>query len=357
MTPDNPWSAGEPIPGARSGSREPALVTAGETPHLVWAQNKVIYHTYATAQGWTEPVKVASGEQPSLGVTPDGHVHCLFTNQFAGNYEIYHVAWDGNGWSLPQNVSRTSGASTHPALAVAPDGTLHAAWADTTPGYSVIYQGTRGDVFWSSVPIPNGRGSMPALAITPNGDLYAAWQDRLTDTQRYDVFCSIYHAGTWSAPETVSDSPDAHSLRPQLATNVQGGCHMVWQEEAAGIYRVQHADRRPGGWAQPVDVSTGEADCRLPQIAACRQGFLETVWLEGKLLNHRVRPPDYDASWWDPETANGDCQGLSDLALAITHAGKVHVVWCGFDDAGAQRLYHIQREPVFKHTVFVPMTG
>ncbi|PKO20934.1 MAG: hypothetical protein CVU38_17460 [Chloroflexi bacterium HGW-Chloroflexi-1] len=355
MSAHNPWTTSAPIPGTQADSHAPALAIVKEKPHLAWTSNRVLYHACLTAEGWSSPVRVASGEQPTLAAAPDGRLHCLFANQFAGNYEIYHVYWDDGRWSLPQNVSRTRGASTHPVLAIAPDGALHAAWSDNTPGYSVIYHGQQREVFWSSVPIPNARGSMPALAITPNGDLYIAWQDRLSDTQRYDVFCSICHDGAWGIPELVSDKPEAHSLNPRLVTNVQGGCHMVWQEEEAGIYRVRHADRRPNSWARPVDVSETDADCRLGRIAANRQGFLQAVWLEGQALNHRVRSPEYDAPWWDPETVCSECQGLSDLALAISRAGAVHLVTCGFDGVGSRCLYYIQREPVFKQTTFIPI--
>ena len=351
----NPWTAGTPITGIPADSHEPTLALVGEQLHLAWTSNRVVYHAYLTAEGWSSPVRVASGEQPTLAAAADGRLHCLFVNQFAGNYEIYHVSRADNGWSLPQNVSRTRGVSTHPTLAIAPDGALHAAWADNTPGYSVIYHGHQQGAFWSSVPIPSGRGSMPALTITPNGDLYVAWQDRLSATGRFEVFGSIHCDGAWSIPELVSDAPDAHSLAPRLVTNVQGGCHLVWQEEEAGIYCVRHADRRPNSWAAPVDVSETDSDCRLARITANRQGFLQAVWLEGQLLHHRVRSPEYDAAWWEAETVSSECQGLSDLALAISRAGTVHLVACGFDGAGSRCLYYIQREPVFKYSTFVPV--
>jgi hypothetical protein len=326
-----------------------------ETPHLVWTSGKVLYHASYAGDQWSQPARVASGEQPALATTPDGRLHCLFVNQFAGNYEVYHTSWNDNGWSLPQNVSRTRGASTHPVLAAAPDGSLHAAWSDTTPGYSVIYHGERGPAFWSSKPIPNGRGSVPALAIAANGDLYVAWQDRLPSTHYYDVFCSIRYSNTWSLPELVSDNPAAHSLRPQLVTNTQGGCFIVWQEEEEGIYQVRHADRRPGSWSRPADVSETEADCRLPRIVTNRQGFPQVVWLEGQVLKHRVRSPEYDAPWWDQETACGECRDVSDLALSISQSGRLHLVSCNFSGSGARTLHHVQREPLFKHAVFLPI--
>lgn len=357
MTPENPWSVRELIAGAAPGSRSPALATLGEVPHLVWTQEGVLYHASRTAEGWSAAVRVASGYQPALAATADGRLHCLFTHQFMGNAEIYHVTWDGSLWSLPQPVSRTSGASSHPALVVAPDGSLHAVWADNTPGYATIYHGRWAGAQWSSMPIPNARGTMPALAFTPGGDLYVAWQGRLDDGGRYEVFCAVQRGKEWSLPEDVSDNPDHHSLFVGIATNVQGGCHLIWQEEEDGLYHIRHSDRRPGGWAVPVVVSSGDEDCRLPRIASIRQGFLQVVWQEGEVLRHRVRPPDYETTWWAPETASSECAGLGDLALAISPSGRAHVVWSSLDESGTSRLYYVQRAPLFRFSGFVPVVG
>jgi hypothetical protein len=355
MPSQNPWSASEPITVAPANSREPALAFRGEELHLLWTKDKVIYQSIRTETGWGPPVRVATGEQPALAATPDGRLHCLYANQFVGNYEIYHTIWDGARWSLPEPVSRTSGASNQPALAVASDGTLHAAWTDTTPGYATIYHGQRGPVFWSSEPIPSGRGSAPSIAVNPKGDVFIAWQDRLSTTRKYEIFASVRQGKTWRVPDIVSDTPNVHSLQPRLTTNVQGGCHLVWLEEAGGIYRVQHADWRGGGWSVPTDVSAGEADCRLARIAAVRQGSLETIWAEVQALKHRMRPPDYDTTWGKTETAPGSYAGLCDLAMAISRTGWVHVISCRVEANGMRQLYYTQREPLFKHTLLLPV--
>jgi hypothetical protein len=355
MARDVPWSEYQLIPGVPPNSREPALVAVGQTLHLVYTNNRILFHTWWQEHTWTTPTRVAAGERASLAATADNQLHCLFSNQFVGNYEIYYTFWDGVTWSLPQNVSHTRGASTRPVITVAPDGKPHAAWADTTPGYSVIYHATREEPFWSNAPLPNGRGCFPAIAAMPNGDIYIAWQDRRPDTSRYDVFCSILHDEAWSIPDIVSDCPSGHSIQPRLATSTSGGCHIIWQEEEEGIYRVRHADYRPGGWSIPTTVSTTGADCRLPNIVASHQGYLQALWLEGQYLIHRVRSTAYDALWLEPEVASDRCAGVTDFAMAITPTGQLHVVLCGLNEDGTRRLYHIQRQPVLRHTAFIPI--
>jgi hypothetical protein len=355
MSPDSDWSGNQTFPASAGDCREPALATVGNVLHAVWTQNKTLHHVYLAGGKWSEPKAIGVGGQTSLASTPDGKLHNAFAAEMLGNIEIYACTWDGAKWSLPQVVSRTTGNSMYPALAAGPDGSLHVAWADTTPGYSTIYYGHHEGAGWTSTPIPNGRGSYPTIVVGRSSEVYVAWQSRLADTARFEVFCSIYSGGTWSLPEDVSDTAQQHSIYSRLAVNSGGACHLVWQEDRGDGFAIRHADRRPNGWAQPDDVSAGNADCRLPRIMANRQGHMQTVWAEGPVLKHRVRPPDYDAAWWTVETASESCAALSDLDMTISADGQLHILWCGYTQADIRRLFYIHRGPVFKHTSFVPI--
>ena len=356
MASDSPWSSSEALSSATPDSHEPALATVSEAVHLVWNKDRVLYHAIHDGTAWSSPLKVAVGEQPVVAATADGTLHCLFANRFLGNYEIYHVMWSGGAWSLPQPVSRTSGVSTNPAVAVGPDGTLYAVWADTTPGYPAIFYGKYDGTFWSSVPIPSGRGSMPSLAVTPDGALCVVWQDRISSSNCYDVFSSTYREATWSVPEIVSDTPTAHSVQPRVTANAAGKLYMVWQEQQGEVYSVRFADRHSDGWNDGLDISTTSTDNRLPAVMTNRQGYIEVVWLEGSQLRHRIRSPEDTAIWWPTESASSTYPQLSDLALTISPTGSVHVVVSGFVDSTRRRLFSSEREPVFKHTVFQPIT-
>ena len=352
---DRFWSPNELVPGAPADNYQPALAALGNALHLVWSSNRVLYHSMRLDGAWSPPVKIIAGEQPSLVATPDGKLQCLFSNPFVGNWEIYHMAFGGDRWSLPRPVSRTSGASTQPTLAADGDGSLHAAWADTTPGESVIYYGALGSSsIWSSEPIPNGRGCLPTIAATVGGDVCVSWQDRAPQSRAFDVYSALLHDGEWSLPDIVSDSASAHSVKPSSATNPQGGIHLVWLEEMASHYEVRHSDRRVNGWSKPVVVSMGSQDCRQARIMANPQGFLQAVWLEGNTLHHRVRPPDCDTTWWVPQTAQADYRELSDLSAVIDPTGRLHVVWSGFGDGETRALYYARRDAIFKSSAMPP---
>jgi hypothetical protein len=346
---DRFWSASEPVPGAPADNYQPAFAIFGDTLHLVWSSNRALYHTVRLASRWTKSVRIAAGEQPSLVAAPDGRLHCLFANPFVGNWEIYHVTFGGERWSLPRPVSRTRGISVQPALAADKEGCLHAVWTDSTPGQPVVYYGSLGaSGVWSSAPIPSGRGCYPTIAVARSGDVCVAWQDRMSQTEPYDVFSSLLHEGKWSLPDIVSDSASAHSMKPSLSVNVQGNFHLVWLEQSTSLYTVHHSDRRLNGWSQPVTVSTGSQDCRQARILANPQGFFQVVWLEGNALHHRVRPPDNDTSWWVPQTAQGEYRELSDLGAVVAPTGELHVVWSGFGGGGARTLNYSRRDAIFK---------
>lgn len=355
MTSDDPWSSNITVQSSGADSYDPALAASGAHVHALWSSDKIIYHAYLTDQVWSKPVRVASGVQAVLLAGADGALHGLFTNWFLGVSNIYYAKWDGMAWTLPEAVSRTPGTSTHPTLAVGPDGVLHAAWEDTTPGYATIYYGVRRANAWTAVPVPNGRGSFPALGVSRDGAIYLAWQDRLAATSKFEIFCAINHDGAWSTAENISDTAHKHSVYPQLALSNAGVAHLVWQEETEGLFEIQYADRQSGGWAPPTTLSTPGVDSRLGRIMTNRQGYCQALWAEGKQLRHRTRPPQADAPWHETETANSKCDGVSDLAVSLTDKGELHVLWSGYYSAEARRLCYLKREPLFKHTVFLPM--
>lgn len=355
MPSENPWSAPQPIPGAQRGSHSPALAVQGETLHAVWTQGAELRHASLSDGVWSTAVRIAAGMQPTLAVAPDGRLHCLYANPFAGNLEIFHITFTGDAWTLPLNVSRTRGDSERPALAIAPDGTLYAAWSDTTPGYPAIYYGRYDGAFWSSLPIPNATGNAVALAAGPNGDIHAAWHHCTASTLHYEILCSTLRNGVWSVPAVVSDNPDVHSVYPGLAVDQRNGCHIVWQEEEqARLFGIRQAARLEANWSTPEQLSPGRRDCRLAKVAARGKDLIQVVWFEGRSLRHRARLALPNAGWGTEEIAATGCGPAGDLTLALSASGRVYVAWTGFEEDGSSQLYYVWRKPVLRPIIFMP---
>jgi len=349
--PRNTWSNTELVPGAVEG-REPSLIMQGRLLHLIWMQNRALYHITRRGSVWSRPIRIAAGEQPTVVVGPDQRLHCLFSQQFAGSYEIYHLMWDGLAWSRPLLVSRTAGSSRWPALAVSGNGTLHAVWSDTTAGYSTIYYGcshfggSAEQHLWFSQPIPSGRGSYPTVAVAPNGDIYVAWQDRGVG-DRFAVFCTVFRDSTWSVPENVSADPDTHSIFPQITVDYRSTAHLIWRHEAAGLFQMSYSRRLPGGWTPPITLSPDGQDIRQSRIAITHLGRLRAFWTTGSIIAcmEYARISGSDAWAWnriDEDTVYRNCDN-GDLAVATDHGGRTHAVWTGWDAAGLSRLYYACR--------------
>ena len=357
MTTSSLWSTPEVVTQTATTDRDPALAAVGEAPHLVWSKDDILYHSRRLSSGWSSPAAVTGGTQPKLVTGPDGRLHCLFTNVFAGNSEIYYQFWDGKAWSLPVNVSHTRGVSTDPTLALGSDGVLHAAWSDMTSGYPVVYYGRRvlGTTLWSSGPIPGTRGGLPSIAAGPDGDVHVAWQDRQGEAGPFDIFASTRSGGAWSLPLNVSASPLKHSIAPSLAATASAPCHLVWQEEQDGAYGVAYSDLRPNGWSQPALISDAGQDCRAPAVRCGAHQYVEVVWMAGKSLQYCVRAAQPDAPWCDLETIDVDWSAPQQACCAAGPGGKLHIAWLSVTPPTPRSVYYVHRAPIFSHSAYLPV--
>jgi hypothetical protein len=356
MAVDPNWSPAEDLNFVPPNSEQVAIAAAGGAIHLVWTQARVLYHARRVEGAWSAPVKVAAGEQPALTATPDGALYCAYAHWFLGNRDIYMAVFRDGKWALPTLVSRTTGDSSDPDVYAGTDGRLHLVWADTTPGYSVVYYSTYDGRNWPLAPLPNGKGSRPTVAAS-SSTVHVAWQDRLASSQAgaFDVFATAQvGGGDWSLPHMVSDTRDLHSLLPRIAVNGQGQCHLVWQEEREGTYALRHADLWPEGWSQPVDVSNPAVDARLGYALPNRWGDFQFLWSEGSQLMHRVRGGAAQGQWKPAEVACEECAGLSELAAAIAEKGDLHAVFTRYTN-GDRRAYYLRRKAIEQQKVFLPM--
>jgi hypothetical protein len=354
MASENPWSASESFDGVVADVRDPAIALVGEIPHVVWSRGRILHHAVHVGGRWSSPGKVHPGEQPSCLTTADGRLHCVFAHAFMGNYEIFYISYDGDKWSVPQPVARTSGLSSRPALASAPDGTLWAAWSDTTPGYPTVYVARRERAGWVSGPVPGARGTRPVLALNRDSSAYLAWQDRRPTSKRYEVFCAVRQKDVWSTSLVVSDTPTQHSVLPHLAASVLGICHMIWLEDRGGVYAVMHSAHFANGWSVPSVVSTPGRDCRNPRAACNRQGNLQVVWSDGGDVKHRYRSPAAEVTWWPEERVRGSADGIPDLSWGLSPSGVGHLVSTQFSPSATALPAYTFRRPLYRQSSFVP---
>jgi hypothetical protein len=337
----SPWSSPAAIAVQLVHAARPSLAyTSDGTAHAMWESGGLVFYASRSPGGtWTVPARVATGTAPMMVADSAGNLHAVLANEFMGNYDIFYVRRRNSIWSLPVNVSRTSGYSGQPVIAVAADQSLHAAWADTTPGYSTVYYGKWDGRFWISQPVPNARGQAPALASSPDGSLYLVWQDRASGvggtSGRYDVFLSEYAGGRWSLPINASDSPDSESLGAHVSTTSDGFAHLVWVEQDR---QVTYCYGRGTHWSEPQPVQVVSGVARGPSIITAGNNFLHIAWDEGVTIRATSAPAS-PPHWPSPSTVASAMANLKDVTLALTSQGRVAVGWVQAWNSGAIDLY------------------
>ncbi|MGB9879403.1 MAG: hypothetical protein ACPLRM_01450, partial [Anaerolineae bacterium] len=320
---------GEPfnVSASSTDSRAPALAVWWNDVHIVWEERGRVYHRFLRGGTWSPIRSVATGEQPDIVVDTSGMAHVVLVNEFGGNYEIYHCRWNGTTWSLPRNVSNTSGVSSSPAIAVAPDGMLHVVWADNTPGYNVIYHAYWNGTYWINEPIPNALGGAPAIAVDMDGMVHVVWQDRDTPTSPYEIYYSRWDGASWSLPENLSDSAMEQSIIPSLAVDGSNEAHILWQERINSRYTIYYTWGRVGFWSIPERVSEDDADAYLPSAAIAPGNIVYAGWDESTVILYCKRVKADNSPWGGPTLVVSDTQGVADVQLAVGANGQLHAVW------------------------------
>ena len=306
-------------------SRAPRLAVSASAAHLVWEEDERIRHRFWDGAAWSSSRSIAFGEQPDVALDSSGVAHVSFVNEFGGNYEIYHCRWNGTSWSLPRNVSNTSGVSSAPRVGIGGDDTVHIVWADNTPGYKVIYHAYWNGTYWLNEPVPSALGGAPTVAVGWDGVLHLAWQDRDALTAPYEIYHIRRSGGNWSLPENLSDTAATPSIIPSISVG-PSRAHVAWQEKTGGRYAIVYTHGLDGFWSVPETISENEADAFLPTLQVNISRTAYVGWDEGTLALYRQRGSN-ELQWSTSNAVGDDPAGATDLQLAVDAAGRLHAAW------------------------------
>ena len=354
---ESSWAPGVNVSNSSQDSRAPTLVVDGEgVIHLVWEEGLFIYHSHGGGASWSTPAFAATGEEPALALGPDGTIHLAWSNEFGGNFEIYYSCWEGGQWSLPRNVSSTSGVSVLPDIVVAADGTHHVVWSDNSPGYPVIYHGWSDDgILWSNFPVPSARGTAPAVAVGSEGQVHVAWQDVDDATGFYEVYYSCREDDQWSLPENISDSPEQDSTLLALAVS-DGTVHLAW-EEAGVDYEVYYSSGHVGFWSVQEDVSQTSNNSYLPNLALDGWGNLHLAWDEAgpaSSILYRERRAAH-SSWSATTSISDNPSGVSDPVLFPQGDEVIHSAWVEEVGQSNGDIFYSYRLLPPPHEIYLPL--
>ena len=339
-----PWSMPAAIvPGLTKASLPGLLFGPDRAAHLIYESDGAIYHAMQPAgSSWGNSKKIATGTSPSASFDSMGRLHVAYVNEFMGNFDIYHVRRDSGAWTLPVNISTTSGMSADPSIATDGAGTVYVAWMDTSSGKWTIHTGTWKGVYWTSYPVSNARGQSPALAVLPDGGLFLAWQDRQPTSENawgnYDIYASAREDIYWNLPVNVSDnaifSPGSDAIGVSVVTTRDGLAHLAWINDGE---QVRYNPGRGQYWPEPVDVGERRSMARGLSMRLSQEGMLNMAWDEGTTVRIVSAPPAATI-WPEAEVLSAQAGGMSDVSLTTAGSGLA-VVWIHSDAAAAVGIY------------------
>ena len=353
----SPWSAPAPIATGLTEAARPALIfTSGGTEHAAWeSAGQIFYATQPISQSWSAPHRVATGISPTILADGLGQLHIVYANQFMGNYEIYASSFADGIWSLPVNVSHTTGFSAYPVATSGENGDLYVAWMDNSPGYWTIYVGIWNGTYWSNKPVPNARGQAPALAFADDGTLFLAWQDRVPAadnlTGAFDIFLSERSGTAWTLPVNISDRPAVDSIGVDLTTARDGFAHLTWVD---GDQEVRYCFGEGSYWPYPVTVARAASTARGPQILTEKGMRLYIAWDEGDMIRATSAAPRA-AIWPKPAIVTAPMDDLSDVALSPGTSNGVSVGWVQTNQPGDVGVYESWRASDLIDRGWLPM--
>jgi len=352
-----PWESPTAIVTGIPDAARPALAyTADGVGYALWeSEGQLYYARQLPNRAWSAPQQVAYGMSPALAIDSSGRLHALFANQFMGNYEIYQVTLIDGKWTLPVDISHTSGVSAYPVLAAGPGHTMFAAWMDNSPGYWTIYVGTWNGEYWSNQPLPDARGQAPTLAASTDGTVYLAWQDRIPTLDNpsgtFDIFLSEHGDADWSLPINISDSPAASSIGASLTTAPDGFAHLTWVDDDQ---EVQYCYGEGVYWPLPQTVVRTAMIARGPRIASEHGGVLHIAWDEGDVVRATLAAPA-PPKWPKPVVVTALSGDLRQVSLAALPGGGVAVSWVQAFGPGDLGIYESQQAPASSWHLWLPL--
>jgi len=320
--------------------------------HIVWEEGRYIYHRYGSGDTWSPLLRVATGERPAIAIDHNDVVHLVFVNEFRNNYEIYHCQWTGVSWTLPRNVSSTSGVSSIPDIAIDSHNTVHVTWTDNSPGYNVIYHGLWTGTFWINRPIPNARGSVSAIAIGGDDVVHVVWQDRESFTDPYEIYHAERNGAEWIVAVNISDSPDESTI-PDLAVGRDGLTHVIWEERVEGRYQIYYCRGRDFSWSVQENISPTPDNSYLPSITVDGDGFPHVSWDESDQLPYFWRQASLP--WIAGSSIAQSPEGIADVVLFAEDEGRIHSAWAQRLPDGNWEIFYSSHAPFFLYRARLPV--
>jgi len=160
----------------------------------------------------------------------------------------------------------------------------------------------------------------PAIATDVQGNPHVVWSEHLSG-QEWDIYYSRWDGTSWTGPFSVADTASL-SARPHLAVDSAGLVHIVWEDDTDGrIYYSQGSDT---SWSSPIPLSSGTGD--YPKIRIDSTGKRHAVWDDKVGTWDILYASSTDGENWVTEWVPGSGHRRSS-DMIVDDQDVVHVLW------------------------------
>ena len=294
-------------------------ITPAGTVHVVWEEPDGLYHRWMRGSTWSAPQRISlDGAHPVLLVdqTQSDVVYLAWDEPFGETRDVFVRRWEGNGWSLPRNISQSDGYSTQPSLAQYPDGRFVLVWTDTTPGSPTLYRAESTDgVVWTNIaPIVDFVGTNPQVQVV-DGTEHLVWMYRAGFRQPRRLLWSYRNGDTWSLPEVLS--VPTRSVEGASTMVLGSDLWLTWSELGDVKVRVWQLNQ---GWGDTFTLALGATGT---PVWAPFNSAVHLLWPDETVI---ARAWWRNGQWSAPQTWWAPDRPVDDIAVASTGQRAV-IVW------------------------------
>lgn len=291
-------------------SQEPVVAYGNGITLAVWIESDWIMYSKNSGLSWTAPVSITQGDEPALAVDRNGVPQLAFTDLLSSTVNVYQTRYVSGAWTAPLLLSNGTDNTSSPDIAVAPNNKLIVAWSQqqslTTTKQIEIAESTNGGISWPSFgPILGAHGSSPKVAVGLDGVTHVVWQDDTAAPFHINHVQRL--TSTWSVAAILSDA-SAPALSPELTAS-GNQAYVVW-EQSQSIRYTQGAGIAFGA---PITISTGIA--QEPSIAATALGSIVAAWKSETDSSIALRVKD-STGWGGFQSFGTNLSGIGHVNLA-----------------------------------------
>jgi hypothetical protein len=332
--------------------------------HVVWLDlsqgngRKLFYkHTIDSGGSWS-PIKILTGgwgwpEQPSIRADSGNNIHIVWQNYTPLFHQriYYKRSTDcGKTWFQTYQLTWTTGESWSPSIAVDTKNGIYVVWKEKTPeNHEIFYiHSTDSGATWvgtTRLTWNAGKSCLPSIAVDLEGGVHVVWQDDFPGNEEIFYKHSTDSGLTWSGITRLSWN-SRESRNPQVVSDSGNNIHVVWDNLLLPKCAILYKSSTDGGttWSRVTRLTWNGGS--FPSITADAGKGIHVVWINLFYNNWEIfykNSTNSGATWSGTTRLTWNEGGSFYPSIAADSDSRIHVVWHD-DTQGNGEIYYKSRK-------------